>query len=98
VIELDLPRRVVWGRDDLMVLAAFRYCLGRQTYIVSDCVNWLLEILPRLTPPTLGILRRDLEEAYKRADDGDQYALGSQLDRSTWDRLRAALHMSEGTT
>jgi hypothetical protein len=26
-----------YGRDDLMAVAAFRYSLGRMTYIVSDC-------------------------------------------------------------
>lgn len=31
-----------WGRKDIMVTAAHRYCLGRQTYIVSDCVDWLI--------------------------------------------------------
>jgi hypothetical protein len=25
-----------FGRDDLMAIAAFRYCLGRMTYIVGD--------------------------------------------------------------
>lgn len=29
--------------DDLMVLAAFRYCLGRRSYIVGSCVDWLIE-------------------------------------------------------
>jgi hypothetical protein len=27
--------------EELMVLAAFRYCLGRQSYIVSVCIKWL---------------------------------------------------------
>ena len=31
-----------WGRNNLMALAAFRYCLGRSSYIVSDCVDWLI--------------------------------------------------------
>ena len=31
-----------YGRDDLMAVAAFRYSLGRMTYIVSDCAHWLL--------------------------------------------------------
>ena len=28
-----------YGRDDLMAVAAFRYSLGRMTYIVSDCAT-----------------------------------------------------------
>lgn len=32
-----------FGRHDLMAVAAFRYALGRMTYIVSDCADWLVE-------------------------------------------------------
>lgn len=32
-----------WGRSDLMATAAVRYCLGRCSYIVGDCVDWLHE-------------------------------------------------------
>ena len=37
-----------YGRDGLMAIAAFRYCLGRQTYIVGDCAEWLCEQWPSL--------------------------------------------------
>jgi hypothetical protein len=84
-----------WGRAELMVVAAFRYCLGRQSYIVSDCVEWLLTILPRLSPGTLRTLRRDLDEEYRRADQGVAYALGADMDRREWDRLRQALMTME---
>jgi hypothetical protein len=80
-----------WGRGQLMVTAAFRYCLGRQTYIVRDCVDWLLTILPRLEHGTRSILRRDLEAAYRDAAEG-RPALGDErIDRPEWERLRAAL-------
>lgn len=31
------------GHDHLMVIAATRYCLGRMSYIVSDCADWLIK-------------------------------------------------------
>jgi hypothetical protein len=37
-----------WGRNDLMVTAAHRYCLGRTSYIVSECVEWLINIWPHI--------------------------------------------------
>lgn len=30
------------GHDHLMVIAATRYCLGRMTYIVSDCADGVI--------------------------------------------------------
>ena len=42
----------VSGHDHLMIIAATRYCLGRMTYIVSDCADWLIKIWPLLSPST----------------------------------------------
>ena len=36
--------------DQLMAMAAFGYCLGRATYIVPVCCEWLRDIWPQLTP------------------------------------------------
>jgi hypothetical protein len=30
-------------KNHLMIQAAFRYCLGRRSYIVTECVQWLHE-------------------------------------------------------
>ena len=71
-----------------------RYCLGRMTYIVSDCANWLIKIWPLLSPSTQRIVRLDIEEAFER-DDADREAgrtykaLGHDCDRKQWERVRA---------
>ena len=39
---------MTYGRDDLMAIAAVRYCLGSRNYIVSDCVDWLRWVWPTL--------------------------------------------------
>ena len=49
-----------YGRDDLMAVAAFRYCCGRKTYIVSDCADWLIEQWPNIAERARNIIQRDL--------------------------------------
>ena len=82
-----------YGRGDLMVIAAFRYCLGRQTYIVNDCTDWLISIWPQLRDKAKKVIQRDLEEAFARDDDaraeGQTYRLlGMDCDRRDWERIR----------
>ena len=81
------------GHDHLMVIAATRYCLGRMTYIVSDCADWLIKIWPLLSPSTQRIVRADIEEAFSRDDDDREHgrtykALGHDCDRHQWARVR----------
>lgn len=82
-----------YGRDNLMVIAAHRYCLGRSTYIVGDCVEWLIAIWDTLPRKTKEIIQRDTEEAFER-DDGDREGgrdygtLGDDCDRAEWEKLR----------
>ncbi len=81
------------GHDHLMVIAATRYCLGRMTYVVGDCCDWLIKIWPLLSPSTQRIVRLDIEEAFER-DDADREAgrtykaLGHDCDRHQWARVR----------
>ena len=85
-----------WGADETMVIAAFRYCLGRMTYIVSDCCDWLIEQWPYFSEDTKSIIRRELDRAFGeddaiRANPQSQYAyqpLGHDCDRAQWERVR----------
>ena len=82
-----------FGRDDLMAVAAFRYSLGRMTYIVSDCAHWLCEQWPNIAENARKVIQRDLEEAFKRDDearaDGQDYKpLGHDCDRAQWEKVR----------
>ena len=40
---ITIPTKQAFGYNDLMVTSAHHYCLGRRTYIVSVCVDWLKE-------------------------------------------------------
>jgi hypothetical protein len=82
-----------WGRDDLMAIAAVRYCLGRMTYITSDCSEWLIEQWPNIKPSARAAIQRDIEEAFQRDDEAragsDAYKpLGWDCDRAVWANVR----------
>lgn len=83
-----------WGRDDLMATAAVRYCLGRSSYIVGDCVDWLIAQQRAISPNALRIIVRDIREAMTRDDEarerGDKHLpLGMDMDRREWERALA---------
>ena len=82
-----------WGRDDLVALAAVRYCLGRMTYIVSDCADWLVQQWPNIKPSARAIIQRDIEEAFARDDEAreagkEHKPLGCDCDRAEWEKVR----------
>ena len=76
------PEAEPYGRDDLMAVAAVRYCLGRASYIVGDCCDWLVDTWPLLRPSAQTVIRRDVEEAFQHD------ALGMDIDRQQWERVR----------
>ena len=74
--------------------AAFRYCLGRRTYIVSDCCDWLVTNWENFQKFTKGVIRGDLEWAFDeddrdRAEKRKHKKLGMDIDRQQWERVRA---------
>ena len=67
------------GTDgQLMVMAAHRYCLGRQSYIVGSCIEWLKAHWDKFEDDTKNVIVRDTIEAL--ADDSD----GDFCDRTGW--------------
>lgn len=76
-----------------MAMAAVRYCLGRRTYIVSSCVEWLFVQWENFDEHTKTIIKRDIEEEIKRDDearDGNHphLPLGDDCDRLEWLKCR----------
>lgn len=89
------------GRHGLMAVSAFRYCLGRQTYIVSDCVDWLAAEWAGLPANVRHIIARELRDEVRRDDEareaGANYKpLGHDIDRADWLRLLAHIEREEG--
>lgn len=85
---------MTYGRNDLMAVAAVRYCLGRSSYIVGDCCEWLPQVWPTLSESARNIIKRDIDDAFKaddesRADKYNQYhRLGMDIDRAEWEKVR----------
>ena len=89
------------GHDHLMVIAATRYCLGRMSYIVGDCADWLIKIWPLLNEKTKAIIRRDIDDEFRRDNEvreggGTYRPLGMDCDRKQWERVRALWSDSHG--
>lgn len=69
--------------DDLIAVAAFRYALGRQTYIVGYVAGWLIA--------NKDALRRDAALFVREINEADaRGALGADMDRAEWMRVREA--------
>ena len=82
-----------YGRNDLMAIAAVRYCTGRMTYIVSDCATWLIEIWTKLDPSAQKTIQRDIEDAFSNDDEDrarslEHKTLGWDCDRAEWEKVR----------
>ena len=89
----ELTREQEWGFEGLMAIAAFRYCCGRQSYIVKACADWLIDVWPMLPDSVRAIIQRDLEEEFARDNEArarDQVykPLGWDCDRQDWERVR----------
>lgn len=83
----------LYGRDHLMVVAAVRYCIGRMTYIVGDCADWIIANWKDWPESTQASIKRDIEEAFdsddKAREEGRDYKpLGWDSDRKEWERVR----------
>lgn len=59
--------------DQLMVLAAHRYCLGRQSYPVGSCLNWLRETWDQFEANTKFVVLRDTYEGLHHGNAGDAH-------------------------
>ena len=89
-----------WGKDDLMVLAAFRHCLGKRMYMVQDCADWLIINWSKFDDAVKDSIKRELEESFLYDDscrlNNDEFRyLGDNCDRLDWERVRALWEESD---
>lgn len=75
--------------DQLMVTAAHRYCLGRSSYIVGSCIDWLNDIWYQLTPKSKFVILRDTIEAVV------QHRAGHASDEIEWRRFVISRDLTE---
>jgi hypothetical protein len=67
--------------DQLMAMAAHRYCLGRQSYIVGACEEWLFATWKDISEGGRLVILRDTAQALMRG------AAGSAYDAERWLRF-----------
>ena len=93
-LDASVSPQACWP-GQFAVVATFRYCLGRQTYIVQECADWLLLCWPVIEQPVRDLIRRELDRAFElddvaRAGDTQGYKpLGWDCDRQQWERVRS---------
>ena len=97
--RLDAAEVYPWGRDGMMAMCAFRYCLGRRTYVVSECAEWLTAIWGDLPDGARNLIHAELREAFKEDGEarntGRAYRIGSDCDREEWSRLLSFIEGQE---
>jgi len=77
-----------WGlNDQLMAMAAHRYCLGRRSYIAGACIDWIRSNLENFERNTVRVMARDTLEAII-----DETAGSKIIDESGWMRLFKELY------
>jgi hypothetical protein len=64
--------------DEIMVTCALRYCLGRQSYVVGSCIDFIKQVWDQLPKSSQGVIVRDILEAF---DEGN---VGMDMDASGW--------------
>jgi len=69
-----------------MVMAAHRYCLGRQSYIVGAAIDWIWTHRKNFERNTLRVLVRDTVEALQDGNAGSE-----TIDAPGWRSLASKL-------
>lgn len=93
-LPTTLAQQDAWGWHHLMVVAAFRYCLGRMTYISGVCADWIVANWKNFPPNAQHLIHSEMEAAFIRDDEdraeGRQLKeLGWDCDRKAWEKVRA---------
>lgn len=77
-----------------MLISAVRYACGRRTYIVSDTVSYIRDLIPQLSDWCISVLIRDFEaniEMEGRVPEHSGMIWGAEQDRKQWMSLFADL-------
>jgi hypothetical protein len=64
-----------------MMFYAFRHCLGRRSFAVHSCVEFLVANWDRLMLPTRLAIEEEIKEAFEQGRYGDE------MDKEQWQRI-----------
>lgn len=79
--------------DAEMLFWAFRYCLGRRTYAVSDFCDYATAHITQFRTKELNLMVREITEYETRdaEEDSEIKRLGDECDRVDWLKLREVM-------
>ena len=72
--------------EEMILICAVRYALGRMSYIVGDVCRYVALKQPDLSQNCINIIIRDIEEELERYHKCG-HTLGMECDERTWVRL-----------
>lgn len=85
------------NHDELVLISAERYAMGRQTYIVQVVANYIRERVNMLSDWCLIVLKNDYEDKQKEAKRlNSDSVFGMDCDKREWDALYAAVTQELG--
>lgn len=82
------------SEDDLndLIICAFRYALGRRTYIVHTITEIIKSNLSALESNTIEVMLRDIERQHEYEKVGLEKAFGDDCDRERWMEVEVLLN------
>lgn len=86
--ESEAKRHVIYTdtlSGSFVLVAAFRYAIGRMTYAIDAVAIELIAAAPHLNPKDRELIAREIKQADLRG------AMGMQCDRDTWMRVLSAM-------
>ena len=76
--------------DRLIAISAFRYALGRMTYMVDHTAGWLERNVDALQAHDRDLIIREIDEA------GERDGLGMDFDATRWRRCQNRMLVANG--
>lgn len=79
--------------ENTMLFYAFRYCLGRRTYAVSDFCDYATAHVTQIRTKELHLMAREITDYELRdKEDPPMKWLGDECDRVEWLKLRSVIN------
>lgn len=72
--------------EDIAIVCAFRYALGRMTYVVDSVASEIERNIERVSTKSLHLIRKEISEALKANH------AGMQMDVERWEKCRIAIN------
>jgi len=67
--------------EQFVVIAAFRYALGRRSYAVSLIAHWLIKNWNEIGVNDQNLIKKEIQESL------DQDCAGMEMDRQQWKKV-----------